>query len=96
MKQNNVLVKVLDDKGRIPIPKDLRDIASFESGDVIKIIATPTEVTLRKVGIVDHISNSDKDIESSIKNGFNALPLKRQIAIAKSVIETLERTQFND
>ena len=96
MKQNNVLVKVLDDKGRIAIPKELRDIASFESGDVIKIIATPTEITLHKVGIVDHISNDTQDIESSIKNGFNALPLNRQIVIAKSVIETLERTQSND
>ncbi len=96
MKQNNVLVKVLDDKGRIAIPKELRNIASLESGDVIKIIATPTEIMLRKIGIVDHISNSDKDIESSIKNGFNALPLKRQIAFAKSVIEILERTQSND
>ena len=96
MKQNNTLVKVLDDKGRIAIPKDLRDIASFELGDVIKIIATPTEITLRKVGIVDYISNSEKDIESSIKNGFNALPLNRQIVIAKSVIDTLERTKYND
>ena len=96
MKQNNMLVKVLDDKGRIAIPKEHRDIASFKLGDVIKIIATPTEITLRKVGIVDHISNSTLDIESSIKNGFNALPLNRQIAIAKSVIETLERTHSND
>lgn len=96
MNTKNTQIKILDDKGRIAIPKDLRNVVSFESGDVIKLIATPTEITLRKVGIVDHISNSDKDIESAIKNGFNALPLKRQIAIAKSVIETLERTQSND
>lgn len=96
MNTNNTQIKILDDKGRIAIPKYLRDVVSFESGDVIKLIATPTEITLRKVGIVDYISNSEKDIESSIKNGFNALPLNRQIAIAKSVIETLERTHSND
>lgn len=96
MNTKNTQIKTLDDKGRIAIPKDLRDVVTFESGDVIKVIATLTEITLRKVGIVDHISNSTQDIESSIKNGFNALPLKRQIAIAKSVIETLERTQSND
>ena len=96
MKQTQTAIKVLDDKGRLVIPKDLRDLPSFQSGDVIKIIASPQEIILRKVGIVDHTPNDDKDIESSIHNAFNALPLKRQIAFAKSVIETLERTQSND
>lgn len=96
MKQTQTAIKVLDDKGRLVIPKDLRDLPSFQSGDVIKIIASSQEITLRKVGIVDHTSNDDKDIETSIRNGFNALPTHRQIAIVKHVIETLERNQTND
>ncbi len=96
MKQTQTALKVLDDKGRLVIPKDLRDFTSFQSGDVIKIIASPQEIILRKVGIVDHTSNDDKDIEASIHNAFNALSIKRQIAIVKHVIETLERNQSND
>ncbi len=96
MKQTQTALKVLDDKGRLVIPKDLRDLPSFQSGDVIKIIASHQEIILRKVGIVDHTSSDDKDIEASIHNAFNALSIKRQIAIVKHVIKTLERNQSND
>ncbi|MDE8032402.1 hypothetical protein PT089_02780 [Erysipelothrix rhusiopathiae] len=96
MKQTQTALKVLDDKGRLVIPKDLRDFTSFQSGDVIKITASPQEITLRKVGVVDHVTSDTKDIESSIQNAFNVLPPYRQIAIVKQAIEILERNQTND
>ncbi len=89
-------IKIIDDKGRISIPKELREFSSILTGDVVKLIASPQGLVLRKVGINDLTSNDEKDIEATIHNAFNALSVKRQIAIVKSVIETLERNQNND
>lgn len=66
MKTDLSIFKVLDDKGRVVIPKEHRDIASVQPGDVVKIIADTKGITLRKVGIVDHDAQSPQDIESVI------------------------------
>lgn len=96
MKTDIFVYKVLDDKGRIVIPKEHRDIASLQPGDVIKIIADIKGITLRKVGIVDHDAQSSQDIESVIQNALNSLPQSKQLRVAKTILQTLERNQTND
>ncbi|QIK86619.1 AbrB/MazE/SpoVT family DNA-binding domain-containing protein [Erysipelothrix sp. HDW6B] len=96
MKTDISVFKVLDDKGRVVIPKEHRDIASLQPGDVIKIIADTKGITLRKVGIVDHDAQSSQDIESVIQNALNSLPQSKQLKVAKIILQTLERNQTND
>ncbi|MEA4875646.1 AbrB/MazE/SpoVT family DNA-binding domain-containing protein [Anaerorhabdus sp.] len=96
MKTDISVIKVLDDKGRVVIPKELRDIASLQPGDVMKIIADTKGITLRKVGIVDHVVQSSQDIESVVQNALNSLSQSKQLKVAKTILQTLERNQTND
>lgn len=93
---NKSYYKILDDKGRLAIPKELREIASIHPGDVLKISATSKSISLHKVGIVDHEGQNIYDTESILYNALQSLPKTKQIRVAKSILNTLERTQNND
>lgn len=86
-------IKIIDDKGRIVIPKELREIASIKVGDVIKISATKKSITLRKVGIVDYEEKSPQDTESVIDNALLSLSEDSRLKIAKKVIDSIERNE---
>lgn len=86
-------IKIIDDKGRIVIPKELREIASIKAGDVIKVSATKKSITLRKVGIVDYEEKSPQDTESVIDNALLSLSEDSRLKIAKKVIDSIERNE---
>ncbi|NLZ76111.1 MAG: AbrB/MazE/SpoVT family DNA-binding domain-containing protein [Erysipelotrichia bacterium] len=83
-------VKILDDKGRISISKELRDSLQFEKGAVLKLQIKDGNLLIRKVGILDHEGNSDKEIMNNIQNAFNALSKKEKLRIAKQIISMIE------
>ena len=86
-------IKIIDDKGRIVIPKELREIASIKVGDIIKISATKKSITLRKVGIVDYEEKNPQDTESVIDNALLSLSEDSRLKIAKKVIDSIERNE---
>ncbi|MDE8037436.1 hypothetical protein PT088_08080 [Erysipelothrix rhusiopathiae] len=83
-------VKILDDKGRLSISKNLREVLQFESGDVLKIQAKDGGLQVRKVGILDYEGSSDKEIMSNIQNAFNSLSKSKKLTLAKKFIKMIE------
>ena len=83
-------VKILDDKGRLSISKNLREALQFESGDVLKIQVKDGGLLVRKVGILDYEGSSDKEIMSNIQNAFNSLSKSKKLTLAKKVIKMIE------
>lgn len=84
-------IKILDDNGRISIPKDLRDKLQFENGDVLKLLAEDGDLLIRKVSILDHEGNSDTEIMNSIQNAFNSLSQKEKLKLTNKLIKMIER-----
>lgn len=83
-------VKILDDKGRLSISKNLREALQFESGDVLKIQVKDGGLLVRKVGILDYEGSSDKEIMSNIQNAFNSLSKSKKISLVKKIIKMIE------
>lgn len=83
-------VKILDDKGRLSISKNLREALQFESGDVLKIQVKDGGLLVRKVGILDYEGSSDKEIMSNIQNAFNSLSKSKKLTLAKKIIKMIE------
>ena len=83
-------VKILDDKGRLSISKNLREALQFESGDVLKIQVKDCGLLVRKVGILDYEGSSDKEIMSNIQNAFNSLSKSKKISLVKKIIKMIE------
>lgn len=83
-------VKILDDKGRLSISKNLREALQFESGDVLKIQVKDGGLQVRKVGILDYEGSSDIEIMSNIQNAFNSLSKSKKISLVKKIIKMIE------
>lgn len=50
---NKPIYKLVDGKGRVLIPKSLRDAAKMEYGDIVRLGLADGKVTVRKVDIVE-------------------------------------------
>ena len=51
--KNKPIYKLVDGKGRVLIPKSLRDAAKLEYGDIVRLGLTDGKVTVRKVDVVE-------------------------------------------
>lgn len=81
-------LKIIDDRGRITLSKDIRKQAGLEIGDIIKVIASPQVITLRKVSIVDVTLD---DVKSDITSSLRHLDNQEKIILIESILKTLER-----
>lgn len=81
-------LKIIDDRGRITLSKDIRKQAGLEIGDIIKVIASPQVITLRKVSIVDVTLD---DVKSDIASSLRHLDNQEKIILIESILKTLER-----
>ena len=57
---NKPIYKLVDGKGRVLIPKALRDAAKMEYGDIVRLGLADGRVTVRKVDIVEAGDQSRK------------------------------------
>lgn len=81
-------LKIIDDRGRITLSKDIRKQAGLEIGDIVKVIASPQVITLRKVSIVDVTLD---DVKSDITSSLRHLDNQEKIILIESILKTLER-----
>lgn len=81
-------LKIIDDRGRITLSKDIRKQAGLEIGDIVKVIASPQGITLRKVSVVDVTLD---DVKSDITSSLRHLDNQEKIILIESILKTLER-----
>ena len=58
------IYKLVDGKGRVLIPKGLRDAAKIEYGDIVRLGLIEGKVTIRKVDVV----------EADVRAAFKSMP----------------------
>lgn len=68
------IYKLVDGKGRVLIPKELRDAAKIEYGDIVRLGLTDGRVTVRKVDIVEAGDQSPGAVEAYVRSAFKAMP----------------------
>lgn len=62
--KNKSIYKLVDGKGRVLIPKSLRDAAKLEYGDIVRLGLTDGKVTVRKVDVVEAGDQSPEAVEA--------------------------------
>mgnify|MGYP000520841759 CR=1 FL=1 len=58
--------KLLDEKGRILIPKEFRQMAELESGDIVKLSVSSGKIMASKVDIVEMGSQDPQAVEAYV------------------------------
>lgn len=68
------IYKVVDSKGRVLIPKALRDAVKMEYGDIVRLGLADGKVTVRKVDIVEAGDQSPEAVEAYVRAAFKSMP----------------------
>ena len=68
------MYKLVDGKGRVLIPKNLRDAAGMEYGSIVRLGLADGKVTVCKVDIVEEGDQSPAAVEAYVRAAFKSMP----------------------
>lgn len=85
------IYKILDEKGRILIPKALRAAAEMEHGDIVRLGIQKGVVTARKVDLIEIGDQSPEAVEAFVRAAIRDMPEETLISIAAKLLELVEQ-----
>jgi len=91
MNKPKPLYKLLDDKGRILIPKELREAADMRCGDIIKLGIQKGIVTAQKVDIIEVGDKSPEAVEAYVFAAVKTMGRDTQLSLASRLLALLEK-----
>lgn len=71
---NKPTYKLLDSKGRVLIPKEMRMAAGMGSGDILALEMKNGNVMVRKVEIVEAGDQSPEAVEAFVRSAIKTMP----------------------
>ncbi len=84
------IYKILDDKGRILIPKQLRTAAEMNHGDIIKLGVQKGVVTAKKVDIIEVGDQSPQAVEAYVFSAVKTMEKQTLLSLAARLIALIE------
>lgn len=85
------IYKILDEKGRVLIPKALRTAAEMEHGDIVRLGILKGVVTAKKVDLIEIGDQSPEAVEAFVRAAIRDMPEETQIGIAARLLELVEQ-----
>jgi len=85
------IYKILDDKGRVLIPKELRTAAEMDHGDIVRLGVQKGVVTAKKVDLIEIGDQSPEAVEAFVRAAIRDMPEETQIGIAARLLELVEQ-----
>lgn len=84
------IYKVLDDKGRVLIPRQLRAAAGMQHGDIIKLAVQKGVVTAQKVDLIEVGDQSPQAVEAYVFSAVKTMEKQTLLSLAARLISLLE------
>lgn len=84
------IYKVLDDKGRILIPKQLRTVAEMEFGDIVRLCIQKGVVTAQKVDLIEVGDQSPQAVEAYVFSAVKTMEKQTLLSLAARLIALIE------
>jgi bifunctional DNA-binding transcriptional regulator/antitoxin component of YhaV-PrlF toxin-antitoxin module len=84
------IYKVLDDKGRVLIPRQLRAAAGMQHGDIIKLALQKGVVTAQKVDLIEVGDQSPQAVEAYVFSAVKTMEKQTLLSLAARLIALLE------
>lgn len=85
------IYKLIDNKGRIYVPKFLRDVLEMEEGDIVRMEVDKEKLTVRKVHIIEAGDKSPEATEAFVRAAVQTMPSETQLSIAAQLIRLAEQ-----
>ena len=90
---NKPIYKLVDGKGRVLIPKALRDAAKMEYGDIVRLGLADGRVTVRKVAIVEAGAQSPEAVEAYVRAAFKSMPDVTRLELISELSTLLQKKE---
>lgn len=87
------IYKIMDGKGRVLIPKELRTATGMDYGDIVKVGIDQGTVGIKKVDLIEVGDQSPEAVEAFIHAAIRDMPQEKQISIAARLLELIERKE---
>ena len=87
------IYKLLDSKGRVLIPKAMRDAAKMEYGDIVRLGLADGKVTVRKVEVVEAGDQSPEAVEVYVRAAFKSMPDSLRLELIGELSALLQKKE---
>lgn len=91
MSKAKPIYKVLDNKGRILIPQELRALAEMNCGDIVRLGVQKGIITAKKVDLIEIGDQCPEAVEAFVRAAVKTMPEDTQLGIAARLLELLEQ-----
>jgi AbrB family transcriptional regulator (stage V sporulation protein T) len=88
---NKPVYKIIDGKGRVLIPRELRGASGMDYGDIVRLDLQNGRVSVKKIDIVEIGDKSPEAVEAFVRAAIREMPEEKQIAIAARLLELLQQ-----
>lgn len=88
---NKPIYKLIDGKGRVLIPKELRIAAGMDYGDIVRLGISNGKVSVRKVDIVEIGDQSPDAVEAYVRAAFRTMPDDTRLSLIAELTELLKQ-----
>ena len=68
------MYRLVDGKGRVLIPKSMREAAKLEYGDIVCLGMAGGKITVRKVEVIEVGDQSPEAVEAYVRTAFQFMP----------------------
>ncbi len=83
------MYRIIDSRGRVYLPKELRQSLDLETGSFVKLTEDKGSLQLQKVLLVELGDRSPEAVEAYVSAAAAAMPREKQLRLAARLLELL-------
>lgn len=85
------IYKLMDSKGRVLIPKELRTASGMDYGDIVRLSLSNGTVSVQKVDIIEIGDQSPEAVEAYVRAAFKAMPDDTRLSLISDLTALLQQ-----
>ena len=90
---NRPIYKLVDSKGRVLIPKNLREAAKMEYGDIVRLRVEDGSVSVCKVDIIEAGDQSPEAVDAYGRAAFKSMSASIRLELIGELSGLLQRKE---
>ena len=85
--------KLIDSKGRVYLPKELRDSLEMDCGDFVKLTEQDSKLCIQKVHLIEIGVQSPEAAETYVYTAAAAMPREKQVELAAMLLKKIKESE---
>ena len=89
--KNKPIYKLMDSKGRVLIPKELRTASGMDYGDIVRLGVSNGMVSVQKVDIIEIGDQSPEAVEAYVRAAFKTMSDDTRLSLISDLTALLQQ-----